>query len=186
MPLQDAYKLFEEKAEEARDWFLKEVIKVRTGRVTTDLVNSLFIDYYGTRTPLQGVASVSSSDARTLVIAPWDASAISAIEKAVTQAQLGVQPVVDGKVIRLSFPSLNEEMREASVKMLHKMAEDARIRLRRGRDEALSILTNKKKLGDITEDDFYDGRKKLDEMIDGANKEIAELVERKENEIRTI
>lgn len=186
MSLEAAYKKFDEVHKEGLEWFRNEMVKVRTGRVTTDLVNSLFVDYYGTRTPLQGVASVSSADARTLVISPWDANAIPAIEKALAAANVGAQPAVDGKIIRLAFPSLNEEMREASVKLLHKMAEEARIRLRRGRDEALSQITKEKQSGDITEDDFYDGKKELDKRIDGANKEIAEIVEKKETEIRTI
>jgi ribosome recycling factor len=100
MPLETAYKTFDAKAEETKEWFQQESVKVRTGRVTTDIVNSLFVDYYGTRSPLQGVASISLSDARTIVISPWDEGAIQAIEKAVTEAQLGVQPVVDGKVVR--------------------------------------------------------------------------------------
>lgn len=186
MSLQQAYTHFDSSAAEALEWFNGEIAHLRTGRVTPDAVLHLSVEHYGTRTPLQGVASVSSTDSRTLVISPWDASAIPAIEKAILEAQLGAQPIVDGKLIRLSFPMLNEEMREVTVKKLHKIAEDARIRLRRSRDEAIQQMKTDKEKSAITEDDFYDGRRELDERIKKANNTIENLVERKEEEIRSI
>lgn len=186
MALQQAYDHFEALATEALAWFEGEISHLRTGRVTPEAVLHLSVEHYGARTPLQGVASVSSTDARTLVISPWDTSAIPAIEKAIVDAQLGAQPIVDGKLIRLSFPMLNEEMREVTVKKLHKIAEDARIRLRRSRDEAIQHMKADKEKGAITEDDFYAGRRELDERIKKANGTIEGLVEKKEEEIRSI
>lgn len=186
MPLKEAYKHFDEEAVSALDWFRDELTKIRTGRATPNMVESVTVEYYGARTPLNGVASISSSDARTLVIAPWDASAVTAIQHALTKAQLGVMPVVDGKIIRLSFPMLNEEMRQKSVKVLHAKAEEARMRLRRSRDEALSKITREKKEGDITEDDFYNGKKELDKKIETTNNELARFIDAKEKEITTI
>jgi ribosome recycling factor len=186
MSLQGAYDCFAEGKEEALEWFRGELTGIRTGRVKPELVDSLPVEYYGTRNPLKGLASISNTDARTLVISPWDPSAVSAIEKTITEVNLGAMPIVDGKIIRLSFPTQTEEAREQTVKMLHKKAEEARIRLRQARDEAMKILKDEKESSAITEDDFYEGREKLDEMIDAANDEIKDWVEKKEEEVRTI
>jgi ribosome recycling factor len=150
------------------------------------LLEGIFVESYGARTPLNGVASITSSDARTLLISPWDANVIPGIQKALTEAQLGVMPTVDGKNIRLSFPMLNEEMRTKSVKMLHAKAEEARIRLRRSRDEALSQIQKEKKEGNLAEDEFYQGKEGLDKKIEAVNTDLAERVKGKETEIMTI
>ena len=186
MSLENAYQKFTEAAQEGTTWFQNEVVGLRTGRVKANIVDGLQVEHYGVRTPLQGLASVSLSDARTIIIAPWDPSALASIEKAIIDAQLGVQPVVDGKVVRLSFPSLNEEMREQTIKQLHKKAEDAHVKLRQARDESLSILKKEKENSDITEDDFYEGKERLDKLIDEANNTIAQTTKKKEEEIRTI
>ena len=186
MALAASYTAFSESAEEAVSWLTGEIAGLRTTRVAPALVEGISIEHYGTRTPLSGLASISSADARTLVIAPWDESAIVPIEKAVTDAQLGVNPSVDGKVIRLAFPSLTEEMRQQTTKQLHQKAEEARVRLRKARDDALGAIKREQKAGDLTEDDLYDGKKELDTRIDTKNKEIEELVTKKEAEISQI
>jgi len=186
MSLDTALSKFDTNAQEALTWWHGEVKSLRTSRVTPGTVNDIPVEHYGTRMPLQGVATVSSLDARTLQITPWDAAAVASIEKALTDAQLGAQPTVDGKVIRLSFGQMSEEVREETVKKLHKKAEEARIRLRQARDESLSQLTHEKKEGDLPEDDFYGGKNELNDRIDAANKQIEALVKSKETEIRTI
>jgi ribosome recycling factor len=186
MSLDDIYSSFQESVKESENRLVEELAKLRTGRVTPDLVNNIQVECYGSVTPLNGLASINNSDARTLVISPWDQGAIEAINKSLSGADLGVQPVVDGNVIRLVFPSLTEEMREQTIKQLHSRAEEAKVRLRQERDEALKKIKNEKEGGDLTEDDFYDGKKKLDEMIDEANKEIASIVEKKELEIKEV
>lgn len=186
MPLDDAYEFFNEAIKDALAWLTKEISTLRTGRVKPDLVASLPVEHYGTRTPLQGLATLTSTDARTLTINPWDPGVLAAIEKAITHAELGVQPIVDGKIVRLSFPSLTEEIRGQTIKILNKKTEEARVRLRQARDGALEILKDNRKGGAITEDDFYDGRSHLDAMIEHANEEIGKLVMKKEEEIRTI
>lgn len=184
--LQDAYDLFELGKEEGLEWFRNEIAGLRTGRVKPEIVTKLQVEHYGTRNPLQSLASVSSLDARTLLISPFDPSAIRSIEKAITDADLGVNPVVDGRVLRLAFASLTEEVRERTVKQLHKKAEEARIRLRQTRDEALKLIKEEKEAKKITEDDFYNGKEKLDELIHAANAEIEKLMKKKEGEITTI
>lgn len=186
MPLKDAYQHFDDAVKEALDWFRGEVSKLRTGRVTTDLISNIQVEHYGTRTPLNGLASVASSDARTLVVSPWDPSALSSIERALTLAQLGVMPTVDGKIIRLAFPMLSEETRKQTVKTLNQKAEEARVRLRRGRDDALSQITHEKREGDLPEDEFFKGKEELDSKIAKANTELEAIIERKEAEIMTV
>lgn len=172
--------------EEALSWLTKEISGLRSGRVKPDLVTSVTVEHYGTRNPLQSLASVSSLDARTLLISPWDRSAIAAIEKALTEANLGVMPTVDGQNIRLSFPSLTQEGRETTIKQLHKKAEETRVKLRVSRDESLKTIKKDKENGDVSEDDFYAGKEELDKLIDEANTEIASIIEKKEKEITTL
>lgn len=186
MSLPTTYATFDQAAAEINVWFVNELATLRTGRATPMLIQSLPVEHYGTRTPLNGLASITSSDARTLVVSPWDPSAIAAIEKAITLAEVGAQPAVDGKIIRLSFPMLNEEMREKTVKLLHRKAEEARIRLRQARDEGLSGLKRELQESDLTEDDFHHGKKELDKRIADANEAIATLIEQKEADIRQI
>lgn len=186
MSLDAAYKHFAEAQDSAQEWFTGEIAGLRTGRVKTNMVADLPVEHYGARTPLQGVANLALTDARTITISPWDPSAIPAIEKALIAAQVGAQPIVEGKIVRLSFPMLNEEMREKTIKTLHTKAEETRRRLRQSRDEALAILKADKQGSDITEDDFYEGKKKLDAMIDEANHAIEATLKKKEEEIRTI
>lgn len=171
---------------EVLEWFVQEAGKLRTGRVKPDLVESVQVEAYGARSPLTSLASVSSSDARTLVVSPFDKNIMVDIEKAITNANLGVNPSVDGEIIRLSFPSLTEESRQVTIKTLHAKAEEARVRLRQARDEALRALKEQKENGDATEDDFYTGKEQLDGMIGKANDEIGNIVKKKEEEILTI
>ncbi|MEX1111938.1 MAG: ribosome recycling factor [Candidatus Andersenbacteria bacterium] len=186
MPFSTVKPQFESAKQEALEWFQKEIAGLRTGRVKPDLVDSIPVEAYGARSPLKSLASVSSSDARTLVISPFDKGVISDIEKAVTNANLGVNPAVDGSIIRLAFPSLTEESRKQTLKVLHAKAEDTRVRLRQARDEALKTLKEEKEKSDITEDDFYDGKKDLDELIGKANGDIDGIIKKKEEEITTI
>lgn len=181
-----AYQKFEEARENTLQWFRAELANIRTGRVKPDMLANLQVEHYGSRNPLQGLASVGSLDARTILISPWDTSATPAIEKAIIAANVGVTPIVDGKNIRLSFPSLTEEIRERTIKQLHQKAEEAKQRLRDGREEGIKILKSDKQGSAITEDDFYEGRKHLDKLIHDVNAEIESLVEKKEAEIKTI
>jgi len=186
MALKDKYEMFELEGEEAIEWYKQEIASLRTGRVTTELIAHINVEHYGAKTPLNGLASVTNSDARTLVVSAWDKGAVPAIEKALTEAQLGVMPAVDGEIIRLVFPSLTQEAREQTVKQLHNKTEEARVRLRQARDEMLKEIKDEKEKGDLTEDDFYEGKKKLDEMIDDMNHKLEEAAKAKEGDIVTV
>jgi ribosome recycling factor len=183
MTLAELYKDFDTGAQETQEWLKTEVSHLRTGRATPEMVSSLAVEHYGARTPLQGVASITSSDARTLVISPWDSSAIPAIEKALVAAQLGVNPSVDGKIIRLMFPMLTEERRQQTIKRLNQIAEEARVRLRQKRDEVLGKLKQAKQDHALPEDDFFAGKEELDKRIHTANETIEALVEKKTVEL---
>ncbi len=172
--------------EEIAEWFQEEIVSLRSGRVSSEMVDKIQVEHYGSRTPLNGLAGISNVDARTLVITPWDPGAKEAIAKSLTQEDLGASPAIDGEVIRMSWPGLTEETRKQTVKLIHNKSEEARVKLRQARDEAVKGIKEEKDAGDVTEDDFYDGREKLDKLIDEANKELEEMVRKKEEEVVTI
>lgn len=186
MSLTNVYKDFESHITATLSWLRDEIVSLRTGRVVPAMIEDIMIEQYGTKMPLKGVASITNADARTLMVSAWDAAIVPEIEKAITDANLGVAPIVDGSNVRLSFPALTEEGREDTVKVLHRQAEEARIRLRKGRDEGIKTMKSKKEDGEISEDDMRRGKQKLDEMIQTANKEIEGIVQQKEIEIRAI
>lgn len=186
MPANEAIELFKTSSQEVLQWYQQEIKSIRSGRVHTELVAHIPVEHYGTRTPLNGLASISSSDARTLVISPWDKGVIAAIEKSLTEANIGVNPNVDQNIIRLVFPSLTTENREQTVKQLHKKTEEGRVKLRQHRDEMMKIIKQDKEGGKITEDDFYETRDELDAMIEKTNNDLEAIQTKKEEDIRTI
>ncbi|HBE90918.1 MAG: ribosome recycling factor [Candidatus Andersenbacteria bacterium RIFCSPHIGHO2_12_FULL_46_9] len=186
MSLKENLDAFDQQEQETMEWFQREISHIRTGRVTPEMVAHVNIEHYGAMTPLNGLASINNTDARTLVIAPWDKGVVAAIERALTEAQLGVMPIVDGEIIRIVFPSLTEEGRERTVKQLNHKTEEARVRLRQARDEELKKIKDDKEKGVLTEDNFYEGKKELDDMIDRANQHLEDLAQKKEKEIITL
>jgi ribosome recycling factor len=166
----------------------KDFASVRTGRASTALLDPIRVDYYGTPTPISQMASVSTPDARTLVIQPWEASQLKEIEKALTKADLGIQPVNDGKLIRLTMPTPTEERRKQLVKTIGKMAEDARVAVRNVRREAndkLKAMVKDKKTP-ITEDDERRGHDQIQKTTDKFIARIDELLKKKEQEVMSI
>lgn len=186
MSLKDYLDLFGKQEEEAFGWWQQEVRHIRTGRVTPEIVAHINVEHYGAITPLNGLASINNTDARTLAISPWDRGAVASIERALTEAQLGVMPIVDSAMIRIVFPALTEEGREQTVKQLNHKTEEARVRLRQARDEVLKKIKEDKENRALTEDDFYEGKEKLDEMIGKANQRLEEMAQKKEKEIVTL
>jgi ribosome recycling factor len=163
----------------------KDFASVRTGRASTALLDPIRVDYYGNPTPINQMASVSTPDARTLVIQPWEASQLKEIEKAITKADLGIQPVNDGKLIRLTMPTPTEERRKQLVKTIGKMAEDARVAVRNVRREAndkLKAMVRDKK-APITEDEERRGHDTIQKTTDRFISRIDELLKKKEQEI---
>lgn len=159
---------------------------VRAGRANAQVLDRINVEYYGTPTPLNQVASVSSPDPRQLVIQPWDRSLLKAIEKAINTSDLGINPQNDGRVIRLSFPQLTEERRKDLTKQVRKYGESGKVAVRNIRREAMDKIKAMKKKSEITEDDVKSYEKDLQTLTDKRCKEIDALTAAKEKELMSV
>lgn len=163
-----------------------EYLSMRTSKASTALFDKIKVDYYGSETPLNQVASISSPEARLIVIQPWDKSVLPAIEKAIQKSELGLNPNNDGKLIRVSFPPLTQERRKELAKSAKASAEGARVAIRNVRRDAMEELKKLQKNGDISEDQQKDGENKIQKMTDKAIDQVAKVAEAKEKEIMEI
>lgn len=163
-----------------------ELSKVRTGRASPALVETLRVDYYGTLTPLNQMASINAPEPRLLVIQPWDQNALDAIEKALQKIELGAVPKNDGKMIRLAIPPLTEERRKEFVKLANKLAEDSRVAIRNIRRSAIEDMKKMGKEKKVSEDDQKRTQTKLQEITDTFIKKIDEIADKKAKEILQI
>ena len=159
---------------------------VRAGRANASVLDQIKVEYYGAPTPIQQIAAISSPDPRTLVIQPWDASSLKAVEKAIQVSDLGINPQNDGRIIRLAFPQLTEERRRELVKQVHKYSEEAKIAIRNVRRDAMEVFKVQKKKSEITEDDLKDIEKDMQKMTDEYIEEIDGVTEKKEKELSEI
>lgn len=171
---------------EALEEFRGELKNIRTGRANPSLVEDIEIDYFGTKTPLKQAASISAADARSLVIAPWNQDNLVDIEIAIKESDLNISPTNDGNVIRLNFPPLTEERRTEFVKIMKKKTEEARIKVRKVREDVWDEIQSKEKSGDISEDDKFRKKDELQKIVDEVNEQIEELSKKKEEEIMTV
>jgi ribosome recycling factor len=176
----------ESKMKKTIDAFKRELTGIRTGRASPALVEPLKVDYYGVPTPLQQLAAISVPEARLLMIKPFDATALGAIEKAILKSDLGLTPNNDGKVIRLPFPSLTEERRREFAKVVHRYAEESRIALRNVRRDALKDLEEMEEEKMISEDQHFKGKELLQELVDKYCARVDELSKAKEAEIMEV
>ncbi len=168
-----------------------EVVKgdfasVRAGRANAGVLDRIQVEYYGTPTPIQQVASISTPDPRTLQIQPWDSSLLRAIEKAIQTSDLGINPQNDGRVIRLAFPQLTEERRVELTKQVRKYGESGKVAIRNIRRDAMDTLKSLEKKSEITEDDRKEIEKELQDMTDKRCKEIDSLTAAKEKELMAV
>ncbi len=168
-----------------------EVVKsnfaaVRAGRANAGVLDRIMVEYYGTPTPLNQVANISSPDPRTLVIQPYDASLMKAIEKAIQTSDLGINPQNDGRVIRLAFPQLTEERRKDLTKQVRKYGEEGKVALRNIRRDAMEDFKKMKKNSEITEDDQKNLEKELQDLTDKRCKDIDDLTAKKEKELMAV
>ncbi len=176
----------EEHMKKSAEVLSHEFSTVRTGRASPSLVDGIRVDYYGAPTPLKSLAAVSTPDAKSIVIQPWDASANAEIEKAILKSELGITPINDGKLIRLVIPDLSKERRVELTKIVKKMAEDGRISVRNVRHSAIEHLKKIEKDKLITEDDKFDGQEQIQKLTDKYIAKIEELLVAKEKEITEI
>lgn len=174
---------FKTKSRELEEWLKKEFTGIRTGRAAPSLLDSVKVDSYGTIVPISQVGAVSTEDARSLRITPWDTTQIKAIEKAIVVANLGVGVSVDDKGLRVSFPELTSERRQQIVKLAKEKFEQAKVSLRQHREDVLRDIQNKEKAGGIGKDDVARYKNELQKLVDMGNKALEDQFEKKEKEI---
>ena len=163
-----------------------DLLTLRTGRASPALVERLPVDYYGTPTPVNQLASIAVPEPRLLVIRPWDPSALAAIERAILKSDLGLTPSNDGKLIRLNIPRLTEERRRDLVKLVSKRVEEARVSVRNLRRDALNDLKDFEKEKMISEDDFFQGKEEIQQLTDEFIDKIDAIGKRKEEEVMEV
>ena len=159
---------------------------VRAGRANAKVLDRISVEYYGSETPLNGVATISSPDARTLVITPWDTKLLKEIQKAIQMSDLGINPQNDGRVIRLIFPQLTEERRKELSKQVKKYAEDAKVAMRNIRRDGMDYVKKLKKNNESTEDDQKKAEKDLQDMLDKYIKKVDAALAAKDKELMSI
>ena len=159
---------------------------IRAGRANAAVLEPIRVDYWGTPTPISQMAAISVTEARILVIQPWDKSALKLIEKAIQASDLGINPQNDGTVIRLTFPPLTEERRKALTKDVKSTAEGSKVAIRNIRRDAIEKLKAMKKAGDLTEDDLSDAEKEVQKLTDDYIKQVDGVAAKKEEEIMAI
>jgi ribosome recycling factor len=164
----------------------KEFSTIRAGRANPGVLDKIQVDYYGTMTPINAMAAISVSEARILVISPWDASALKAVEKAIMASDIGINPSNDGKSIRIVFPQLTEERRKELVKQVSKYGENAKVAVRNVRRDSVEKFKDMKKKSEITEDDLKDCEKDIQKLTDKSIEKIDEVCKAKEKEIMTV
>ena len=159
---------------------------IRAGRANPSVLDQVKVEYYGTPTPINQIASISTPDPRTLMIQPWDASSLKLIEKAIMTSDLGINPQSDGRFLRLVFPQPTEERRKELIKQVSKYAEESKVAIRNIRRDAVEKFKAQKKSGEITEDDLSDTERDLQKLTDNYIKEIDKVAQKKETEIKEI
>lgn len=178
--------LAKESFDEAIEHLKKELSQLRTGRATPAIVEYIQVEVYGSMMPLKGVASISVSDPKSLAIEPWDKANLKPIEDAIRAADIGINPINDGRVIRLVMPVVTEESRKNLVKVVKERAEDGRIQIRQSREEIRASIIDAETVGELSEDERFALQDKLETLVKEFNEKIKNIAEEKEKEIMTI
>lgn len=182
----EVHKEIEEKMQKTVKVYRDELKSIRAGRANPALLDRIVVDYYGSPTPLKQIANVSAPEPRSLLIQPWDATAIAEIEKAILKSDLGLNPSNDGKIIRLSIPQLTEERRKDIIKILKKVTENSKVAIRNERRTANDDLKKMEKSGDLTEDDLKKAEEQVQKLTNKYIEEIDKIREKKEEEIMEV
>ena len=180
------YKDFESRMKKTCDSLTTQLATLRAGRANAAVLDQIQVDYYGSPTPIQQLASIATPDARTLLIQPWDGSALKGIEKAILASELGINPQNDGRQIRLVFPPLTEERRRELVKQTKKYAEESKVAIRNIRRDAIEKFKKQQKASEITEDEMKIVEKDLQKLTDDSCKELDKLLDNKEKELMSV
>jgi ribosome recycling factor len=165
--------------------YKEELSTIRTGRAVPALLDAIRVDSYGTKVPLNQVASVSAEDARTLRVSPWERDAISQIEQAIKEADLSVSLSSDEKGVRVSFPELTSDRRVQLIKLTNTKLEESRITLRRHREDVWTDIQKQQKEGELSEDEKFSSKEEMEKIIKDGNKKLEELAEKKEQELNS-
>ncbi len=177
------FSVFKNRVGEVEAWLAEEFSGIRTGRATAALLDGVLVDSYGAKTALKHVANISVEDAKTLRITPWDHTLVKGIETAIAAANIGVSTVPDSNGVRVIFPDLTSERRAQLVKLVGQKLEDARVSLRKEREEVWSDIQKKEKDGQLTEDEKFKYKDDLQKIVDEGNKKLEAMAEKKEVEI---
>ena len=177
---------FEERMGKAINAYEQNIASIRAGHANTAVLSKINIEYWGDLTPLMNLADVRVSDSKTVIITPFDATTLKAMEKAILASDLGITPTNDGKIIRIVFPQPTEERRKELIKQVQKMAEDAKVAVRNIRRDANDLCKKMKKDGDMTEDEQKSSEKNVQDLTDKFIKEIDAITAKKEKEIKQI
>ena len=180
------YNKYEEKMNKSISVLEENFAEVRAGRANPAILNKITVDYYGTPTPINQLAGISVPEARMIVIQPWDANVLKEIEKEILKSDIGINPNNDGKVIRLTFPELNEERRKEIVKDIRKMAEDAKVAIRNLRRDAIDEAKAMQKNAEMSEDELKSAEDRIQKLTDKFVEEIDKILANKEKEVMSI
>lgn len=175
-----------EKMQKTIDTLSHDLSTLKAGRANPHMLDKISVDYYGSATPLSQVAAISSPEPRILMVSPWDASLLKAIEKAIMASDLGLNPSNDGKAIRLIIPQLTEERRKELVKLVSKTSEESKVALRNIRRTSMEDMKKSEKAKEITEDDVKNGEKLIQKVLDDFIKKVDDITKEKEKEIMTV
>jgi ribosome recycling factor len=186
MPIDDILLEAEEKMEKTEQVVVNEFASIRTGKASPSMVENILVEVYGSHMRLRELAGITAPESRMLMIQPWDQTSVGPIEKAIQKANLGLNPAVQGKFIRIFIPDLSTEQRERFVKALKKMAEDGRVAVRHVRRDALEALKKDAKAGGVTEDEVEQAEKEIQKLTDQYSTKIDQHVAHKEKEIMTV
>ena len=184
--MKEELKVYDAKMQKTVDVVVSDFASVRAGRANASVLDKIAVDYYGSPTPINQVAAISSPDPRSLMIQPWDATLLKAIERAIQTSDLGINPQNDGRVIRLSFPQLTEERRRDLTKQVKKYGENGKVAVRNIRRDAMDKFMAMQKKSEITEDELREFEKELQDMTDKRCKQIDELTAKKETELMAV
>lgn len=176
----------QEKMDKTINALVNEYGAIRAGRANPAVLDRIMVEYYGSPTPINQMAAISVPEPRTILISPWDKNSLRDIEKAILTSDLGLNPMNDGSTLRLNFPSLTEERRKELVKGAYKYAEDSKVAIRSIRRDSLEKFKDMKKKSEITEDDFKNAEKKMQDITDKFCKEIDSIAAKKDKEIMEI
>jgi ribosome recycling factor len=184
--IDDVLSELEDGIEKSMDSLRRELSKVRTGRAHPSILDRIRVDYYGVQTPIGQMANIGVPDASLLTVKPWEKSQVSAIDKAIRDSDLGLNPQVDGDLIRIPIPALTEERRKEMVKLTKRSGEDAKIAIRKHRRDAIDMIDELVKEGEVSEDDADRGKKKLEDVVADSVKKVDKIVAERESQIMEV